>query len=338
MTLDFNSYFDKYKKLAEKACSCTDKAQKKTALENLLGKIDELICEPISDNLQEIQNYTGFDFRNFQHVIFKYGGRYEKLITFVDSNIQEIMLFENDSMEKQQERKVKSDQLRQCIIPKEKVVRRVVENTLDRLAISEEKEMNPDWIYSVYGTYTQYLEFKTHKYFPICLNIKKSGCPYFKTTNHFVLLYVALNNELQMLNEELELFGMLNAPEVETEQHKTETDNPQEKQSVDKRYPRAIDADKLKQYFCAAFKGMGQNLNYFDTMIDELKTDRTDKEFAEIAHMIYHSTQMSSRKPKTFAKWYRIFCECIGIIKNDEYKPNKLKKPSPELKSLFSYL
>jgi hypothetical protein len=101
---------------------------------------------------------------------------------------------------------------------------------------------------------------------------------------------------------------------------------------------RTINTDKLKDYFVSSFNGMGSNINYFDTLIDELKTDRTAKEFAQIAFMIYVSKQMCNRKPKTFAGWYKIFCEYIGIKQVKGYKPNNLKVPSEAIKKLFNYL
>jgi hypothetical protein len=73
-------------------------------------------------------------------------------------------------------------------------------------------------------------------------------------------------------------------------------------------------------------------------MFDELKTDRTAKEFAEISFMIYSSRNiLNARRQKKFAVWHRLFCRAIGI-EYTEYKPNKLKVPDEALKRLFNYL
>lgn len=101
---------------------------------------------------------------------------------------------------------------------------------------------------------------------------------------------------------------------------------------------RIINAGILKDYFTPAFRGMGNNINYFDTMIDELYTNRTAKEFGQIAYMIYTGKHMNSRKPATFSQWYSLFCEAIGIEKGKGYKPNNLDTPSGDLKKLFGYL
>jgi hypothetical protein len=79
-------------------------------------------------------------------------------------------------------------------------------------------------------------------------------------------------------------------------------------------------------------------INHFDTMMEELKTNRTAKEFAQIAYLIYQSKQMNNRKPNTFADWYKIFCKNIGIEQVKGYKPNNLKNPSDAIKKLFNYL
>jgi hypothetical protein len=101
---------------------------------------------------------------------------------------------------------------------------------------------------------------------------------------------------------------------------------------------RIINAGILKDYFTPAFRGMGNNINYFDTMIDELYTNRTAKEFGRIAYMIYTGKHMNSRKPATFSQWYSLFCEATGIEKVKGYKPGNLDTPSEALKKLFSYL
>jgi hypothetical protein len=101
---------------------------------------------------------------------------------------------------------------------------------------------------------------------------------------------------------------------------------------------RTINVEGLEIYFSALFKGMGHNTNYFSTMIDELKTDRTAKEFAQIAYMIYRSKKTSDRMPGTFNKWYKIFCENVNVPYVGGYKPNHLKNPNEALRKLFGYL
>jgi len=103
---------------------------------------------------------------------------------------------------------------------------------------------------------------------------------------------------------------------------------------------RVIDAEIIKPLFKSTFKGMGNNnMNYFDTFIDELKTDRTVKEFAQIALMCFEGKQMNDRKPSTWKKWLGMFYNCVGCVKvNYDNKNNLRKSTSNNLKKLFSYL
>jgi hypothetical protein len=102
---------------------------------------------------------------------------------------------------------------------------------------------------------------------------------------------------------------------------------------------RTIDAEKLNPYFKSTFKGMGNNnLNYFNWLIDHLKTERTPKAFAQIALMIYESkTALNNTKPNTFKGWYSVFCECVGC-EQKTYQPKDLRTPSDTIKSTFNYL
>ena len=100
---------------------------------------------------------------------------------------------------------------------------------------------------------------------------------------------------------------------------------------------RVIDVERLKVYFTAPFKGLGNgNINFFDMMIEELKMERSSKDFARIALMIYYSKKMNHNKPSTFAKWYCIFCDCVGCDKK-KYKPEHLT-PTDSLIKVFGYL
>lgn len=94
----------------------------------------------------------------------------------------------------------------------------------------------------------------------------------------------------------------------------------------------------LKNYFISSFKGMGNNnVNYFDEyLIPDLKKDRTGKEYATIAKLIFHSRELNrQKKPSSFSKWYEIFCNCLGIDKKT-YRPNVLD--TSLIEPIFYYL
>ena len=102
---------------------------------------------------------------------------------------------------------------------------------------------------------------------------------------------------------------------------------------------RVIKAAELKEYFTLAFKGGGNgNIDYFtNNLLPDLKVDRSDKDFARIAYMIYSNGKLqASMRPNTFKEWYQKFCELVGCGFH-EYKPNALN-PDDRLKKAFYYL
>lgn len=102
---------------------------------------------------------------------------------------------------------------------------------------------------------------------------------------------------------------------------------------------RVIKESELKEYFNFTFKGGGNhNIDYFtNNLIPDLEQNRTDKDFAKIAYMIYSNGKLQdSMRPNTFKEWYKKFCEFVGCGFH-EYKPNALI-PNDKLKKAFYYL
>ncbi|MDR1054875.1 MAG: hypothetical protein LBL90_03425 [Prevotellaceae bacterium] len=346
METDTSTKLARYEELAEKISNYTDKVQKKTAFESLLNRINVLIPDAIADNLQAIQDYATFSLTDYKKSYSVIGN----LMRFIGSNIDEIQLFENDSEEQQRERNLKYDQFKRYVMEKENKIyggydysdrnRKIgVPHPLYPERAVLEIKPNPDWIYSQFGTFTQYLSSKQHRYFSICLNIKKSGRSDFVTANYLVLLYIAISNELSItnhelsiINEELELLGTIprqQSLQTGTTIDKANTDKPQ----------RTIDVERLRPYFKPAFKGKGNSgINYFEWLVSHLQDNRSAKAFAQIALMIHESnTALNSRRPDAFEEWYLIFCECVGCVKRS-YRPSHLR-PFPEsLTKLFNYL
>ena len=94
----------------------------------------------------------------------------------------------------------------------------------------------------------------------------------------------------------------------------------------------------LKSYFIPAFKGMGNNLDYFnENLLIDLQKKRTGKEWAMVAKLIKESSKVLPRvKEMTFAAWYREFCKLIGVAQN-KYKPNSIQ-PTDAIKRELYYL
>jgi hypothetical protein len=504
METNIKGQLDRYKELAQIVCNNTNKTEKQASFVGLLSKINSLIPNAISSNLQAIQCYTKFYFQNYLTCQYQsFGDNIDDLIRFVNSNYTEIQSFENDSEDIRNERKLKSDQFRQVTMSKEEKIYAnymvQAEGASNYVRPISRTEPNLDWIYSQYGTYTQYLSFKSHRYFPISLNIKQSGCPDFETVNYLVLLYIAISNELCIINEELELLGIVQMPQKQTypnvqnyqpmeaktyferratdnnelknaipellrviedlkglRKSEKQTDNyinrwrktkykeylnlpdgngrivecfngspdmtthdnfinwlfyyfrklyeekagktityayaldiltvyynqqllnkrrfgkevdrpntkiddvldvieaeeAQQAQILTSQPPtseqpkvnsgkpqRTINEEKLKPYFKAQFKGLGNgNIDNFHWLIEHLQQDRTAKAFAQIALMIYKSSNaLNNTKPNNFKAWYSVFCECVGC-EQKTYQPKDLRNPPETLTKLFNYL
>lgn len=102
---------------------------------------------------------------------------------------------------------------------------------------------------------------------------------------------------------------------------------------------RNINVVELSKYFKLSFKGAGNgNIDYFtDNLLPDLRQNRSDKDFAKIALMIYESgTLIDSMRPKTFKEWYRIFCEMVSCRFHENYKPSILKADD-KFKHIFYY-
>lgn len=99
-----------------------------------------------------------------------------------------------------------------------------------------------------------------------------------------------------------------------------------------------IDEERLKPYFKASFKGMGQNINHFPDLIRELEHIRQGSatDVGRAAYMIYTSSHMT-RKPQAFAKWMRIFFEILGVPVPKDTSQNKYE-PTKEIKDRLYFL
>lgn len=99
-----------------------------------------------------------------------------------------------------------------------------------------------------------------------------------------------------------------------------------------------IDEEKLKPYFKASFKGMGQNINHFPDLIRELEHIRKGSatNVGRAAYMIYTSSHMT-RKPQTFAEWMRTFFEILDVPVPKDTSQNKYE-PTKEIKDRLYFL
>ncbi|MBO5941847.1 MAG: hypothetical protein J6Q63_01005 [Bacteroidales bacterium] len=124
-----------------------------------------------------------------------------------------------------------------------------------------------------------------------------------------------------------------------TQNRKPLLESQQAIQSIaDYKEPNPIDEEKLKPYFKASFKGMGQNINHFPDLIRELEHIRKGSatDVGRAAYMIYTSSHMT-RKPQTFAKWMRTFFEILDVPVPKDTSQNKYE-PTKEIKDRLYFL
>ncbi len=109
-------------------------------------------------------------------------------------------------------------------------------------------------------------------------------------------------------------------------------------ESKEPKFRSPIDEEKLKPYFKASFKGMGQNINHFPDLIRELEHIRKGSatDVGRAAYMIYNSSHMT-RKPQTFARWMRAFFEILDVPVPKDMSQNKYE-PTKEIKDRLYFL
>ena len=120
---------------------------------------------------------------------------------------------------------------------------------------------------------------------------------------------------------------------------KPQPESQQAIQSIaDYKEPKPIDEEKLKPYFKASFKGMGQNINHFPDLIRELEHIRKGSatDVGRAAYMIYNSSHMT-KKPQTFAKWMRAFFEILDVPVPKDMSQNKYE-PTKEIRDRLYFL
>lgn len=101
---------------------------------------------------------------------------------------------------------------------------------------------------------------------------------------------------------------------------------------------KPIDEKKLGFYFKSSFKGMGQNINQMQNLLEQLEHIRESSptDMARVAYMILESPN-AIKLPKKFSKWMRIFFEIIDVQVPADISKNKYK-PTKEIEEKFYFL
>ncbi len=101
---------------------------------------------------------------------------------------------------------------------------------------------------------------------------------------------------------------------------------------------KRIDTDDLKKQFKSKFYGVGNSIDWFSRLIDDLKTLKTITDYSRVALMIFDSDYFRGNY-STFNKWLVDFCRIVNVRCPREKSPNKYKiADDDKLKQKFNYL
>lgn len=312
----------------------TNISQKRSGLNNLLKKTGNYIPDVLTFIDNNIKDFANLRYRDYYSEIYTGYGLYTKkeILRYVANHIMDITEYEKDTEEDLKIRRAKLQEYTQ-VIGIEPTYKRV---TKYRGATGSgvhydtiETILHPDIIYVQTGTYRKYWEYRNNQLFIFSLSLYRTFNNYkFMELCNFTFLYIALRNELQRVDEEMELLGIPPHPDI----------NDANVNNTSKQVERIINEEALKKYFIATFKGAGNNsTNYFDYLIEDINKLRNPKDAARMALIIYRSDKMiKTQKPNTFKEWYRLFCEITGCAYSPDYKPSNLDTNNMESK--LSYL
>lgn len=123
--------------------------------------------------------------------------------------------------------------------------------------------------------------------------------------------------------------------EEHPQQPDTPTESPLKKEEI---ISRTIKESELGKHFNAKFKGAGNNPNYFNNLVADLKDLSTKNDCSAVALMIWDSKTGFINSFSTFAKWCRFFFDCIGVEVKPNYNYSRKVQANDQLKKKFYYL
>ena len=312
----------------------TNISQKRSGLNNLLKKTGDCIPDVLTFIDSNIKDFINWRYHDYCSEIYPGYGLYSKkeILMYVVNHIIDITEYEKDTEEDLKIRRAKLQEYTQ-VVGIEPTYKKVAKH---RGATGSgthydtiETILHPDIIYVQTGTYRKYWEYRNNQLFIFALNLYRTFSNYkFMKLCNFTFLYIALRNELQRVDEEMELLGILPHTDIKD----VNVNN------TSKQTEKFIDEETLKKYFIATFKGAGNNgLNYFNYLIEDIKKVRNPKDAARMALIIYESDKMiKTQRPNTFKEWHKLFCEMAGCTYNPDYKPSNLDTNKMKIK--LSYL
>ena len=233
---------DRLTELAYNIISVTDVERRYKAVSNLQETILKDIGRLINDCKDVIESNKTLRFSDFQSEIYRMFGIYNvpyRCISLLIDNLNDIVEYENDTEEKRVERKQKLEEFAQVVsiqLPPKKVIQHMGTKCYTEVV----RDVSPDLIYCQHGTYRMYNELCNTFYFVLCRKIQQSGTKGgLKELFQKVCLYIALNNEKAVMEDELLLLE---------DRCRTKKDLPSDIKMTDENdLPSELNTDKAKK-------------------------------------------------------------------------------------------
>lgn len=293
---------DKITELAGSVLKNSDISQKRNGLVNLVKMIRDDIPAVLSactDLINDENSWLRYGY--YKSKIATMIGPcniHKRVINLVEYNMTDIKGYERDTEEKRAERTQKLCQYQGVV----------------SIELQDERK-SPNLIYCMDGSYRKYSELCHSFEYRLCRAIQEICVGGLKSLYQEVCLYIALMNELRVVEAEMGLLGM-----VVQEERKTD-----ERERGNNAIELNINEEELRPYFKSEFCGVGYKDDNFAWLVDDLKASiRTRRDAATWALCIYQGDKMNGRKrPHTFRKWYKEFCRLIGV-QCGTFKPSQL--------------
>lgn len=230
----------------------TNIIQKRNGLNNLLKKVSNCIPDVLTFIDSNTKDFTNWRYRDYYSEIYTGYGLYTKkeILRYVANHIIDINEYEKDTEDDLKIRKAKLQEYAQVvgIQPTYKRVTKYQGATGAGVHYDTiETILHPDIIYVQTGTYRKYWEYKNNQLFIFALNLYRTFGNYkFMELCNFTFLYIALKNELQQVEDEMELLGIL---PYSDKHENTDNANKQVESNIKEKEPESKKPNREKSHF-----------------------------------------------------------------------------------------
>ncbi len=187
--------------------------QRRTGLSNLLNRVLEIVSDIVEVEDCPVSKLD-VRYRDYLNEIYNFfAGDTSDILYFIENHIQDISVYEKDSAEAIEIRRQKLKEYSQVTYIQPKV-KRIIRPMTGLLRIDKvEYEEEPDQIYTQNGSYRKFCKYKDSPKYVLYLFIRRCNLSLkdrdFELACKFVSLYYSIRFELELVEEEMEMLGLL---------------------------------------------------------------------------------------------------------------------------------